>query len=74
MLKKLKLKFYYKNGKLWIKRSLYLLKIAHVIILIEDFDFGNILIDEKSHKNFLVYDTSCKPLLISKPLRIRFDE
>ena len=40
----------------------------------KDFDFDNILIDEKSNKNVLVYDISYKTLFGSKPLRIRFDE
>ena len=43
------------------------------IIKIEDFDF-DILIDEKSYKNILVYDISNKNLFGSKPLGIRFDE
>ena len=30
------------------------------IIETEDFDFDNILIDEKSYENFLVYDVSYK--------------
>ena len=39
----------------------FALKIAHVyyfddIIENEDFDFGNIFLDEKSYKNILVYD------------------
>ena len=41
------------------------------IIKLEDIDFGNILIDEKSHKNILIYDIT---LIGSKPLRIRFDK
>ena len=40
----------------------------------DDFDFDNILIDEKSYKNTLVYDISYKTLFSSKPLRIRFDK
>ena len=40
----------------------------------KDFDFDNILIDEKSNKNVLVYDISYKTLFGSKPLRIRFDK
>ena len=43
------------------------------IIKIEDFNLHNILIDEKSHENVLVYNISYKNL-ITKPLRIRFDE
>ena len=39
---------------------------------IEDFDLDNILIDEKSFKNILVYKVSHKNLNGSKFLRIRF--
>ena len=45
-----------------------------VIIKLEDFDFDNILVDEKSHENILIYDISCKTLAGPKPLRIRFDK
>ena len=44
------------------------------MIKLEDFDIDNILIDEKSHKNILIYDISYKTLIGSKPLRIRFDK
>ena len=44
------------------------------IIKIEDFDLDNILIDEKSYENNLVYNISYKSLTDSKPLRIRFDK
>ena len=40
----------------------------------EDFDWDNILIDEKSHENVLIYDISYKTLIVLKPLRMRFDE
>ena len=40
----------------------------------EDFDFDNILVDEKSHKNILIYDVSYETLFQSKPLLIRFDK
>ena len=43
------------------------------IIKIEGFKF-DILLDEKSYENILVYDISYKTLFGSKPLRIRFDE
>ena len=43
------------------------------IIKLEVFDLDDILIDEKSHKTVLIYDISCKTLIDSKPLRIRFD-
>ena len=44
------------------------------ITKIEDFDFHNILLDEKSNENILVYDISYKTLIDAKPLRIRFDK
>ena len=44
------------------------------IIKIEDSDLNNILIDEKSYGNILVYNTSYKSLIDSKPLRNRFDK
>ena len=50
----------------------------HIIILmtikLEDFDIDNILIDEKSHKNVLIYDISFKTLIGPKPLCVRFDK
>ena len=42
------------------------------IIKIKDFDFDNILLDRKSYENTLIYDISCKILIILKPLRIIF--
>ena len=44
------------------------------IIKIEDFDFNNILTDEKSYESILVLDISYKILIGAKPLRIRFDK
>ena len=44
------------------------------IIKIEDFDFDNIIIDEKLYKKLLVYDTSYKTLFGSEQVHIRFDE
>ena len=44
------------------------------IIKIEDFDLDNILLDEKSYKNILVYNISDKILIDSKSLRVRFDK
>ena len=35
-------------------------------------DFDNILINEKSYKNILVYDISYKVLIGEKSLRIKF--
>ena len=43
-------------------------------IKLEHIDFDNILIDEKSHENILLYDISYKTLIGPKPLRIRFDK
>ena len=44
------------------------------IIKIEDFDLDNILTDEKSHENILIYDISYKTLVGSKLLWIRFSK
>ena len=44
------------------------------IIKIEDFDFDNILTDEKSCENILVYNISYKNLIDSNSLCIRFDK
>ena len=44
------------------------------IIEIKYFDPDNILIDEKSYENILVYNISYKSLIHSKPLRIRFSK
>ena len=44
------------------------------MIKIKDFDLDNILIDEKSSENILVYNISYKSLIDSKPLRIRFNK
>ena len=57
----------------------FALKIAHVyyfddIIENEDFDFGNIFLDEKSYKNILVYDMSCKTLRGAKPVHVMFNK
>ena len=38
----------------------------------KDFGFDNILIDEKLHKNILIYIILYKTLIGAKPLRIRF--
>ena len=42
------------------------------MIEIEDFDFDNILIDENSYENILVYNITYKTLISSKPSCIRF--
>ena len=44
------------------------------IIKFEDFDFDNILIDEKSYENVLVCDNSYETLIAPKPLRIRLNK
>ena len=41
------------------------------IIKIEDFDFNNILLHEKSYKITLVYVISYKTFIVPKPVRIR---
>ena len=46
----------------------------HDIIKFEDFDLENILIDEKSVKNVLIYSISYKTLICAKPLRSRLDK
>ena len=43
-------------------------------MIIEDFNFDNILIDEKSYVNILVYNISYKTLIDAKLLRTRFDK
>ena len=48
--------------------------IISMTIKFEDVDFDNILIDAKSHKNILIYDSSYKTLIGPKPLRIRYDK
>ena len=42
--------------------------------IIEDFDFDNILLHEKSQEKFSICGISYKALIGAKPLRIRFDE
>ena len=44
------------------------------VIKLEDFDLDNILIEENSHENILIYYISLKTLIDLKPLRIRFDK
>ena len=44
------------------------------IIKFEDFDIGNIVIDEKSYKSILVYNILHKTLMGAKRLHIRFDK
>ena len=44
------------------------------MLLFRKYDFDNVLIDEKSHENVLIYYISCKTLIGSKSLCIRFDK
>ena len=44
------------------------------ITKLEDFDTDNILINEKSLENILIYKISYKTLIDLKPLRIRFNK
>ena len=44
------------------------------ITKIQGFEIDNILIDEKSYENILVYNISYKLLFNSSPLRFRFDK
>ena len=44
------------------------------LIIIEDFDFDNILLDEKPNGNILFYNVSYRYLIGAKPLRIMFDK
>ena len=44
------------------------------ITKIRDFDFNNILLDEKSYENTLIYGVSYKILIGAKPFRIKFDK
>ena len=46
----------------------------HDIIKVEDFDLDNILTDEKSYENILVYNISYKILIAPKPLCIPFEK
>ena len=41
---------------------------------IEDFDIDNMLLDQKSYENNLVYNIACKNLITAKHLSIRFDK
>ena len=44
------------------------------MIKIKDFDFNNVLFDEKSYENILVYDILYETLIGAKPLLIRYNE
>ena len=44
------------------------------MIKIEDFNFGNILLNEKSYESILICNVSFKTLIGTKSLRIMFDK
>ena len=44
------------------------------IIKTDNFDFNNILIDERSYENILIYNISYNTLIGAKSFRIRFDK
>ena len=46
----------------------------HDIMKIEDFDFNNTLINEKSYENVLIYYILYITLTVTTPLHIRFDK
>ena len=51
------------------------LKILKIIgVVISDIDFDNILLDEKSYQNTLIYDISYKIFIGAKPLCIIFNK
>ena len=60
----------YELRKIGIKSCTYQYFVD--IIKIKDADFHNILIDEKSYENGLVYNILCKTLIVAKQLRISF--
>ena len=41
---------------------------------VQDIDFDNILIDQKSYENILTTNISCKTFMGAKPLHITFDK
>ena len=49
----------------------YIRSYFNDIIKIEDFDFNNILLHEKSYKITLVYVISYKTFIVAKRVRIR---
>ena len=48
-------------------------RMSFLMTQLEDFDF-NILIENKSQENILIYDISYNTVIGPKPLQIRFDE
>ena len=57
--------------KVWIKNHTFY--CFEDIIIIEDFEFGKIILDKELSENILIYDVLYKPLISAKPLRIMFD-
>ena len=71
--KKILTPYQYKNGeKYWIKKKVFIknrtCNYFDDITKIEDFDFNNILLDEKSYGNTLIYNVSNKTSIVVKPL------
>ena len=71
--KKILTPYQYKNGeKYWIKKKVVIknrtCNYFDDITKIEDFDFNNILLDEKSYGNTLIYNVSNKTSIVVKPL------
>ena len=54
--------------------SLVLSRNFDDIIKLEDFYIDNMLVEEKSHENILIYNILYKTFIGSKLLRIRFDK
>ena len=46
----------------------------HDIMKLEDFDFDNILLDQRGYENNLVYVISYKNLIAAKPFLIKFNK
>ena len=44
------------------------------IIKFKDVDSDNVLLDEKSYQNILIYDVYYKTQIVAKPLGLRFDK
>ena len=55
-----------------MNRKKLLLKIVRFISMMTNFNFDNILLDEKSYENILIYDFSYKTLIGAKPLIVVF--
>ena len=44
------------------------------IMRVADINFYNILLEEKSYENILIYDIPYKTFMGAKPFRVRFDK